>query len=180
MVAVADDPARHLYDPFARTGTGYLNVYLKRGRRDSAPRFVALWKRCGFLRVLGSRPTAREAAGLVAAEYAATYGDRWPLVVRTRRRNPWRVFGWFRWVKRPGRRPRRVLVGWAASVWEWGEERQLGDHLHPTDPRRDWPVARRPWVWPTKAEAKAAVKAWRRDVLPRRWGGLLAPVVCHR
>lgn len=66
------------------------------------------------------------------------------------------------------------VAGWAVTVWEWGQPVVLGDHLHPTDPARDWPHRRRPWVWPTESAAGAAYRAWRREGPRRRWGLLHA------
>jgi hypothetical protein len=63
-------------------------------------------------------------------------------------------------------------------VWEWGRELVLGDHLHPADRGRDR-AGRRPWVFPTREQAVAAVARWRREAVPRRWP-LWPDIACFR
>jgi hypothetical protein len=141
---------------------------------------VACWKAAGRLQPLPGGPyaTAREAAARVAEKYREEYGENWPAAVRARRSNPWAVEVWHRVVKRGGK-VRRVPAGWVVAVWEWGRCVYLGDHLHPTRPRLDWAVARRPWVFASKAEAVAGLRRWRAVGLTGRWG-LLAPYALYR
>lgn len=141
--------------------------------------YRARFKINGRLESLGTAPTERAAAELVAARLTEVYGPGWPLLYRggdARRARPWRVWRavTIRKVRRDGRvRVVRRQVGWSASVWEGGRETVLGDHLHPADRRRDRGT-RRPWVFATHAEAAEAVARWRREAVPRRWA-LLAP-----
>ena len=165
-----------LFKPDPTAQTQFRGVY-RRGKL-----FAARFKINGHTRFLGYFLTERQAAERVAREYESVYGPGWEAWLRggtDRRRRPWwAVRPWHQIVKRPGKKPIRRVVGYVVSVWEWGRETQLGDHLHPFDRRLD-SVRRRPRVFPTWAAAQAAAIEWARTDYPRRWG-LLTPYALWR
>jgi hypothetical protein len=179
VVALAQpDPLDALRLPAGASPSGYRNVYRKRRA------WVARVKVAGRLINLSCpesgayyHPNPRAAARLVGAWYADRYGPDWSLMFRRapgrhgtdrRRANPWAFRHWHH-VSYEGGRPRKTFAGWVVSVWEFGREKMLGDHLHPTNPRLDR-AKRRPWVYPTREAAAAGLREWRAVSLPRRWG----------
>lgn len=176
MVALADAAeVAPLRCDRRRNPSGFVGVYAR--RRGG---FQAAFKRAGYWRYLGMRRTAAEAALLVAAAYRAEYGPGWAAAFRTRRVNAWCVREYREHRRAKGGGWDRVLVGYTASVWEFGREVVLGRHLSETDWRRDWPVAVKPTVFPTRRAAKAAIRRWKREVVPVRWGGILGPLAIGR
>lgn len=153
MVAYARSHLDPLRLPAGATSSGFRNVYRRsHGRWEAAVK----WGRRFYS--LGVARSPAEAAELVAAWYAKRYGPLWSLVVRSRRAPPREV------------RRDPTTGGWLVYVWEWGRCVTLGDHLHPTRPARDWPNRRKPWVFPTKAAAAAALDRWEGVTLRNRWG----------
>lgn len=168
-----------LFKPDPTAQTQYRGVYR---RPDRPGLYAARFKEHGRFRLLGYFPSETDAARRVAEEYAAVFGPGWESLFRGggdgRRRRWWAVRPWHEVRKRPGRRAIRRRVGYVVSVWEWGRETQLGDHLHPTDRRRD-SARRRPWVFKTWSEAWAATTEWGRTAGAARWG-LLAGIALWR
>lgn len=144
MVAPRIDPSP-LRLPAGRTPSGYRGVYQTDGHRWAAKvRFG------GALVRLPPAATPREAAAKLAAYYEARFGPEWAAMLYgrgPRRRLP---------CARVAHSPHRG--GYLAMVWEWSDWTTLGDHLHPTRPRRDGPP--KPWVFATQAEAEKAAARW--------------------
>jgi hypothetical protein len=186
-----------LFTPDPTKETQYRNVY-RRGHM-----FAARFKFRGKLIFLGYFPTERQAAEAVARAYAELYGPTWFLRFRggaanDRKRRPWQPVRWFvHQAEAPPLPPRAggvvdggaaeehatgsgwVFAGWAVEVWEWGQQKVLGEHLHPRRPVLDWPHRRRPWVWPTDSAAGDGHRRWRQTAAVNRWG-LLAPYALFR
>jgi hypothetical protein len=150
-----------LIDPLrCRTArSGFRNVYQCGTNEYGVPVWkgrVKLGQRLRHLR--GSASTLPHVAALAVARwYAATFGPRWPELVRTnqRRENPWRV--WYS----PAR------GGWLARVWIRGAPTELVPLTVglPTRVRANAD----PIVFRTRDAARAAVWPWVAQLYPESW-----------
>lgn len=88
-----------------------------------------------------------------------------------RRRNRWGTMRVPTRYDRRGGQKRVAEWGYAVWFWELGRLTMFGEHLSPTDWRKDR-KRRRLLVYATREEAQAAFRQWVATTLPRRWGVL--------